>query len=478
MLRLDWLMDNLSDVAEVILLHVLSCPFSSASDVAAWRDLGAAHCYRNLQSLERHGLLASAALGRTRRKQQRWWTTFKGIQACQLLLGEPPISSERDQVPYENSRLGIKWWLRRFPVLEQVYHIVPHYRDPALQVFPYDSGGVETKWPAVEHFELLRGPNLHAIARIEGGILLAFVWVGLWWNHTTARNKWRDWDAELNHVSGEFDTLYEQPDPHMGDSGVPSAWVLVCSDPWAAQVAHSEYTDYPGAPKEVWTPDGLLKDAGLLLPSRATMSKLKPTTAVGKVDGFGAFIEEDAIHNALNGQLRYRTFTTVESFRGLRRSKLTAMVGDSSKNVKPGVEAMIEAGIFADLDDRLWVDGLGRSVGAWRDRVSPNLAHGRLAFLTSEDPKHVEQRRRLLKHEGGVNELALAFKAAGIPCFVGWRETVTLPVPTELQEMFGWPKYVQIAPDLIVRAGGGTFGNAWYFVEFERTASSRNAVIH
>ena len=138
---------------------------------------------------------------------------------------------------------------------------------------------------------------------------------------------------------------------------------------------------------------------------------------------------------------------------------------------------MIEAGIFADLDDRLWMDGLGRRLGAWRDRVSPNLAHGRLAFLTSEDPKHVEQRRRLLKHEDGVNELALAFKAAGIPCFVGWRETVTLSVPTELQEMFGWPRNVQIAPDLIVLAGGGTFGNAWHFVEFERTASSRKAVI-
>ena len=120
------------------------------------------------------------------------------------------------------------------------------------------------------------------------------------------------------------------------------------------------------------------------------------------------------------------------------------------------------AGLVVKLEGRLYLTELGWRRSVKIDRASSGRGKNRLAsFITEAD----HTRKRYRRHDSAVIDLAIQFRRHGMAVANGWRAVLNVPDVT------------QVAPDLVVCVGDGPFGNAWHYLEFERSATDPAAVV-
>ena len=312
--------------------------------------------------------------------------------------------------------------------------------------------------PRLHRFIWLRSDSYHAIVEFENGVWFVLIWTGVW---STAEVLRRKWDDRLKGSLDHRPWIEWGIDDEIPREARPSAWVIVGLDHWAAQVAYQEIAPGEGPYTKMVLVDGEeLYGEFLALPSADRIVESNPDRDVGEPARVLRKLEEHDQEAAISGKFPFGVFRTVTEFYGATTAQVARLLRNSDDET-PVLRRLVAAGLVVIIDGRFYL-----TEPAWRravkiDRVSGGRAKNRLAsFITEED----HTRKRYRRHDAAVMDLADQFRRHGMPVAKGWRAVLNVPGVT------------QVAPDLVVCVGDGPFGNAWHYLEFERSATEPAAV--
>ena len=241
----------------------------------------------------------------------------------------------------------------------------------------------------------------------------------------------------------------------------PSAWVIIGLDHWATQVAYQEIAPGEGPyTKMVFVNGEELCTGFIALPSDDRIVESNPDRDVGEPARVLRRLEENDQEAAINGKFPFGVFRTISEFHGCTATQVARLQGNADDET-PVLRRLVAADLVVVLDGRFYLTERGWRRALKIDRVYGGRAKNLLAsFITEED----HTRKRYRRHDAAVIDLADRFRRHGMPAANGWRAVLNIPDVT------------QVAPDLVVCVGDGPFGNAWYYLEFERSATDPAAV--
>ena len=433
-----WVMFRLSDML-----------FASAADLAGLGEYSMSQCRKTLDVLERRGDVSYSQLGATIRKQSRYLLTSQGVRTVRDKTGESP--------GWYTVEPGARDLAQRMPMVEQFYKILPKLRAAAGFQVAVDLGLVGPN-PRLHRFIWLRHDSYHALVEFENGVWFVLIWAGIWSTAEVIRRKWED------RLKGSLDHrpwIEWGMDDEIPREARPSAWVIVGLDHWAAQVAYQEVAPGEGPYTKMVLVDGEeLYGEFLALPSADRIVESNPDRDVGEPARVLRKLEENAQEAAINGKFPFGVFRTISEFYGATAAQVARLLR-SADDETPVLRRLVAAGLVVIIDGRFYLTERGWRRAAKIDRVYGGRAKHRLAsFITEED----HTRKRYRRHDAAVMDLADQFRRHGMPAANGWRAVLNVPDVT------------QVAPDLVVCVGDGPFGNAWHYLEFERSATELAAV--
>lgn len=458
---------RLSPPEEWVLRTCLESPYSSLPDLVGRGANTRREVERAIPLLQSKGYLAGMKMGNTMPAVERYWVPELGHRYWRHWF-------EDDDIPWASYADGLEMLLERFPSVEQTYRCLSAI---------IGEGGAN----GVLRFRWLRGASIHAVAELDGGRWVMFIWAGIWADPKTVADKWRYRFRELDHYSPA--AIHDE---RTGVSDVdhtvrPSAVVVVAIDDWAAQVVVNELLPRLGSlALRVFTPDALLSRETVLLPSPDKL--IEPPRRSNRRPKLPSATPSLM---PISDKPTFTVFTTIEQWAGIRVSQIADMLGDWTGNVTPIVERLSgkepskqgrrsrsqsKAGVdpgekkpppmVLGFDGRHCLSFDGLKQAARRDRISPQKTLARFGHFLSDDGK---SRDHYWLHDGRVASIAARMKRAGLPVAAGWRAIYNVPGVT------------QIAPDFVVRFGAASVGGftlcpGWYYGEYERSAITLAAI--
>ncbi len=432
-----------------VMLRIYEMPYASAADLAGLGEYSMSQCRKTLDVLERRGDVECSKSGATIRKQNRYLLTSQGVRKVRDKTGA--------SLGWYTVEPGARDLALRMPMVEQFYRILPMLRSAAGSRARMD-GDIVGANPRLRRFIWLRHDSYHAIVEFDNGVWFVLIWAGVWSTAEVLRRKWDDrLKGSLVHRPWvEWGTDDEPP-----MEARPSAWVIVGQDHWAAQVAYQEIAPEDDRFTKMVFVDGENIGAVFLpSPSEDRIVENTPEREVGEPARVLRKLVENECEIAINGKFPFGVFRTISEYHGCTAAQVANLLGNAD-DVTPALRRLVAAGLVVKLEARFYLTELGWRRAVKIDRASSGRGKNRLAsFITEED--HTRQRYR--RHDSAVIDLADRFRRHGMAVANGWRAVLNVPDVT------------QVAPDLVVCVGDGPFGNAWHYLEFERSATDPAAV--
>ena len=312
--------------------------------------------------------------------------------------------------------------------------------------------------PMMTDFRLLRrGSFFHAVARYGEDIWTTFTYFGLHITERIVRRKQahRFWgldcyvaaDDRYLRIADRF--FYEDPQYPVE----PSAQVILAADAWSARLARRILIKT--APTLICTPDGRSTEPVIARSSFDYISDpvLRPNT--GRKTLTPQWRKQNLDLEVISRPTGFRLFMAIAEFPGMCASWLPEVSGLSYHTVNSALSSFVETGMAVEHEERFFLTEKGMRRAAALSRVKTDTIQRRhAAYLNTAF------RLRQLRHNDGINQLALKFAREGIKAIGGWRGEHNLPNLT------------QIKPDLIVLVDEGPCGSGPHCIEFERTAVS------
>ena len=432
-----------------VMLRIYEMQFASAADLAGLGEYSMSQCRKTLDVLERRGDASCSQLGATERKQNRYLSTSQGVQKVKDKFGESP--------GWYTVEPGARDLALRMPMVEQFYRILPKLRAAAGYQAAGDRGLVAAN-PRLYRFIWLRNDSYHAIVEFENGVWFVLIYAGVW---STAEVLRRKWDDRLKGSLDHRPWIEWGVDDEIPWEARPSAWVIVGLDHWAAQVAYQEIAPGEDAYTKMVFVDGEELYGGFMASVSADrIVESTPERDVGEPARVLRKLEDNEQEAAINGKFPFGVFRTIGEFYGATAAQVARLLRNSDDET-PVLKRLVAAGLVVIIDGRFYLTERGWRRAAKIDRVYGGRAKNLLAsFITEED----HTRKRYRRHDSAVIDLADRFRRHGMAVANGWRAVLNVPDVT------------QVAPDLVVCVGDGPFGNAWHYLEFERSATEPAAV--
>ena len=491
-------------------------PLASVRDLVGLEVMSQAALYKVLPDLESRGLVAHIEIGMTMTRRKRWYLTRSGVRRAFALdhrhadthakkaleslsvwdpewrqiyaryewghnhdytpapSGTGRSAGERvdighDHVPWTATRSGLETLLSRvrIPMLEQTYALAP----TLLRSAEVSDDVASERKMTVFHW-IRTNSAVHAVARYGDWVWIPFVWVGVEVTRSALAKKWEHWWRGLHYFSmseatySEYDAYWEnrpwsEPDP----TPVVSGWVIVAMDMMAFTVARQVIA--PGSSifrKCVIVENHVEYTEGELRISKDFIWDPPRSEVIGLPEDIAEWIKDHdhAWWRALNSTLATRIFGCIEQWPAMRVSQIAQMVRESNRKTKEALDPLVAAGLVVQLEKRFYMASGGMTRAAYRDRISVGTINRRLGQYLAPDGRY---RRRNVRHNGGVNRLAVSFTKDWLPVAGGWRG------------IFNVPGVTQLAPDLMVLLREGPFGFGWHYVEYERTAVAPQQIL-
>ena len=432
-----------------VMERLLEMPFASAADLAGLGEHTMSQCRKTLDVLERHGDVECSKRGATIRKQNRYLLTSPGVRKVRDKTGA--------SLGWYTVEPGARDLDPRMSMVEQFYRILPMLRS-AAGIRARMDGDIVGANPRLRRFIWLRHDSYHAIVEFENGVWFVLIWSGIW---STAEVLRRKWDDRLKGSMVHRPRVEWGSDDELPMEARPSAWVIVGQDHWAAQVAFQETAPEDDRFTKMVFVDGENIGAVFLpSPSEDRIVENTPGREVGEPARVLRRLKENEQEAAINAKFPFGVFRTITEYHGCTAAQVENLLGNAD-DVTPALRNLVAAGLVVMLEGRFYLTELGWRRSVKVDRASSGRGKHRLAsFITEED----HTRKRYRRHDSAVIDLAIQFRRHGMPVANGWRAVLNVPNVT------------QVAPDLVVCVGDGPFGNAWHYLEFERSATEPAAV--
>ena len=485
-------------------------PFASAQDVSAIGVMSKARVYKALPHWDEAGLVSHIDVGMTMAKRKRWYLTRHGVRQVfamdhqhadarierhldrlDLPLEEWEAITERyawdhthtyqpaqhwngrrnemaedlghEHVPWSATPAGLLTLLTRMPMLEQTYAQVPTLlRSDEAEL---DSEGLTDR--RLSDFGWLRNSSaVHAVARYGPHIWIPCVWVGMEVSRNVLEKRWKRPFRGLRHYSAEEDSydsynrhdIYGLDEPEPERAPDPSGWLVIAMDVRAMMIARQVISPR-AAPyrKCVIVDSGKVIEEGTIRSSNDFAWDPPQLAALGFPEGIEESVEEDKAFQAINGKLAFRTFVAVEQWPAMRVGQLANLVKESNRKTKEVLESLATAGLATELEGRYYLADGGMLCAARRDRISVKTIRNRFGTYLDETSRY---RRRNVRHNSGVNKLAVACAREKVDVAAGWRGVLNVA------------KATQLAPDILILVDSDLFDWGWHYVEYERSATT------
>ena len=447
-----------ADSSEWILESLWMMPLASASDLSQFSktpiaqgfgEWGPPQCTTMLTDLQNRGDVTCIGIGRTKRKQRRWFLTRLGVRRVQAIHHGP--------IDWQVTEQGLKFLIKRIQMVEQFYHLAPvlWYRSDVdkLRELYSNTNYADYYGPleipdsmALEKFTWLRSSRIHAVAGYTHGLEIPFVWAGLQSTLKALAVKWGERFHGLALGHGECDWELEYR--------VPLFWAIIAADRMAGEMVKQGFGK--DAPKLVITCNGETLQSVREM-DYPTCDIREPKTGpanLGIPERVPQWFEENEKMQALNGVLATRVFEAIEQWPCIRISHLAQAIRDSYRHIGNVTTTLERAGLVVRLEGGLYLTMAGLKLAAARDRVSYLTVRARFGALLNEDGVH---RRRLARHNLRVIRISLKIQREGMGVAAGWRYVLN------------WPDRTQVDPDAVVMVSAA-HGYEMHLLEYERSA--------
>ena len=440
--------ENTLDREEWLIAWLDEMPLASAEDLVPCGPYSISQVRKSLTRMEAEGVVRGYRMTAILGLQKTYVLTTAGVDRFRGLYHRDPS--------WYNCEKGVGTLASRLPMVEQFYRTIPKLvgADRVLVGQDLRPGHI----PRMTRFRWLRSSAWHAIIEFERDYWFILVWVGLWSSLKTLRDKWMDHRRGLTMVPSDRFTA-----SHDDQVAQPSAWVIVAQDLWAAQLGIEEVAPYASEVEKLVFVDGreLSLDYGLVPTEDQVIEELDPRDT-GSAESTVDRLERDAAMIAVNGKGRYAIFDVVSEYRGATAAQVRRYLGDAlDDDVGAVLREQIDAGLVVQFDRNHYLAPTGSTRAANIDRRCADAVKGSTeAFIGPADGT----RNRYRVHDGRVMEIAIRFRDQGFPCANGWRGTLHVDGMRT------------VTPDLMVLVDVGPFGHNRYYLEYERSAKTPEAI--
>ena len=362
--------------------------------------------------------------------------------------------------PWPNTESGLRTLSGRLFMMERVYALLPAAMHTAEDRPPQNGYGRAGQEHRVTRFRWLASTGVQAVAEYDGAWTVAFLWAGKWNSPGDLSSKLEDRFDDLESTAPEgWWEEGEELEPFPWD---PSLWCVMAEDAWAADIAFHELSATGVDPARIRV---VAPDVDNRLPARIP-GAVGDVAERGRVAQLGrpARVRSWLAHpqyQAMNVRLLYRVLGTVESWPACRLSHIARFCRESNRKVKAALKKLVKVGLVVEFGGHHYLTDAGLLWASRRDRVHIRTLRARFSSFRTEDSHN---RKRLVRHDSGLANLASRLADQRVPVFPGWRAITD------------YGGLTQLAPDAVVRMHSAGRGDEWYFLEYERSADARDSV--
>lgn len=439
MISLDWEYENAfrRSVQEMLernlrltLWLLWMMPLLDVKEMAAIIGFSENYCYELLSVLRDRKLVVRTTMGRAKGQRYRHWLTREGVLKVADETGEP--------IPWHLSETGIKWLVRRLPLVEAFYGLVSRLWsmegvrvDRPVRLL--DGRGTIAFDPHLRMFKFswVREGGIHAVVQYENTAWIALVWVG---NMITEHNLKEKGQLAVQQLDERY---------------TPSAWVIVGYDRLAAQQA-AEF--WPGANVLAVSADGRLERKMEPGPFSEPLWERAQPANLGRPQRVAAWLDRNQAMLALNEPTAYAIFRFIAEWHGPTPSQLKWRFGES---YRAALRKLRKAGLVVTLDGAYYLTRPGMRAVANMDRVSAQDVFNRSEVYLKEDGAY---RRQQEYHNQALISVAFHLWNHHYDTFAGFRGRRNIEGVT------------QVAPDAIVCMDQEFDITCRVYLELENTA--------
>ncbi len=473
-----------------VLRWLCMMPSASADNLAQVTRLARATVNRQLARLYNGGLAVSRMVGRRRPATRRWTLSLAGLMQIYTFDHGPEAHGPHDHLhdalfPDMEDHQHVPWWLgeagvrelyQRLEQLEAFYEVAPSLFQGEGR--NWLASGSEASLVRVQF--LRRGQLVEMIATYDGGIEIAFCWVGTQLRPRRMMEKWRDrfshpyleYISEAREQERERDHLVEQPDPAFDPTPQLAGYVVIGPDEWGVRQA-MDLLPRQGYLREnafSWWVAGRevrqVGQRGLVVPNEDRVVDRYEEIHVGEPERVAPPArpgrrDDPPAPAALSGVLANRLLGLSEEFDALKEEDYVDLADDFRGPVRQTLADLVSGGMLAKVEEVYYLADPAMIYAAGRDRTSVSTGRRRgSSFLNPDMQRH----HHYLDHNAGMIKIVRALKRHGIPVYGGWRGVVDIQRVTQVQ------------PDGVMYADG-PYGRGVYRVEYEREATTPQDVL-
>ena len=491
-----------------VLAVLFAMPWCSESDLERVGPYGRSHFGKELQKLERDGLVWRKKAGNLMGTVWRWALTGSGVEVvCRECEVEPN---------WTVSRLGLLYLLLRMDTLEPIYSVAPNIWGSCNNRIEYGerprlNSDVQSLWVEVAETQTMQAPRRRLLTGFRWYLDTYFDGVAVFEGEDEIESQVpivrcglhaRQPDPTAHGTayapgSGGFS---EQQDGFLGlntlgskqpgrPSVLPAAIIAISNDHdvCSRSLAFYDYS-YPAIYWEV-QPDRLddnivthVSDTGRLLSPlnlRAATGRILEPAERGAVrfPDFGAHADSgsepeesttedtlDRIFDAVNGAIPARVFREISAHNAIEYRELVQRCGKSDRaGIRRAVNRLLAVQLVKNLNDTFYLDERGIKLAALRDGVPADVVALRFKGMRNNNGT---TSRRWLKRQARIARVVVKFdlgEAEAIPGFRPVFHPLGLP-----DRRVGLPIF---DPDAWVR-----FGDHWAGLEYVTNTDRLDAI--
>ena len=465
-------------------------PWAAAENLGRVGIVSRSTVNRQLNVLHGDALVVSRMVGRRRPATRRWIPSGPGLEERYASDHGAEAHGPHDHIhdplfPDMEDHQHVPWWLgdaglrelyQRLEQQEAFYELLPTLFHGEGR--HWLAGGAEAS--LVEVRFLRRGQLVELIGTYEGGIEIAFCWVGRQLRPRLMMEKWaRRFShpylvcvSEAQELERERNELVELPDPDFDPTPQLAGYVLIGPDEWGVRQAmdllpsqgylRQNNFSWWVAGREVWQ----VGQRGLVVPNEDRVVDRYEEINVGEPERVALPARQGRRDDppapaALSGVLANRLMGLSEQFDALEEEDYVDLADDFRGPVRQTLADLVSGGMLAKVEEVYYLADPAMVYVAGRDRTSVSTGRRRgSSFLNPDMQRH----HHYLDHNAGMIRIVRALKPHGIPVHGGWRGV------THIQDV------TQVQPDGVMYADG-PYGRGVYRVEYEREATTPQEVL-
>lgn len=432
-------------------LRLLRCalwmmPLLAVKEMERITEIDENRCYQLLGELIERSLVTRTTIGRAGGKRYRYWLTSKGVDLV--------AKETRSTITWQVTERGVGWLMRRLPMVEAFYALVPGLLAHdgvriGSRVMVVDESGEELQWidftPDLMVFEFhwMQSGEIHAVVRYENGAWFCLVWVGSMVTEHMLREKAR---LAGDQLDGKFQAC---------------GWIILGFDDLAARLATEFWT---GHDVLAMSSDGhVVREMRPGIFTWSFLGEEAIPARLGRPENLVNWLDKKSNQykvemEVLNEPLNYAMFRFIGEWYGPTPAHLRKRFGES---YRAAVRALQRAGLVAKLDGGFYLTVPGDRTAAQMDRVSPKSVRNRMQSYLHEDGAYRRQQQR---HNCALLDVYQKLRDQGVDAYGGWRTRRTAH------------DGVQVVPDATVLLRRPYDPSVILFLELEFTATTAAAI--